>query len=212
MPRSKRWKDLRQEIAALRKQFLPDPFHPLGQYADAARVQAHTRAFLVPSHAEIESYLEGWAKEIARAAERVWLSSAKITAPLAFLLATLAERIAVPDTIRAQSPKDVPQRLEDALVKLFHKYYTQINENSGVKETNILALFGPLGIPATALGTTLLPNLNTLGAMRGSHAHQSAKAVQSVLDPETEYNRIDALLTDLVVLDEWLAAYKRRIR
>ena len=37
-------------------------------------------------------------------------------------------------------------------------------------------------------------------------------AVQSVLDPETEYNRIDALLTDLVVLDEWLAAYKRRIR
>ena len=145
-------------------------------------------------------------------AGHVWLSSAKITAPLAFLLATLAERIAVPDTIRAQSPKDVPQRLEDALVKLFHKYYTQINENSGVKETNILALFGPLGIPATALGTTLLPNLNTLGAMRGSHAHQSAKAVQSVLDPETEYNRIDALLTDLVVLDEWLAAYKRRIR
>jgi len=72
MPRSKRWKDLRQEIAALRKQFLPDPFHPLGQYADAARVQAHTRAFLVLSHAEIESYLEGWAKEIARAAERVW--------------------------------------------------------------------------------------------------------------------------------------------
>src|SRR5258708_12724498 len=112
MPRSKRWKDLRQEIAALRKQFLPDPFHPLGQYADAARVQAHTRAFLVLSHAEIESYLEGWAKEIARPAERVWLSSAKITAPLAFLLATLPKRIPLPAPIPAQIPKPPPHSIQ----------------------------------------------------------------------------------------------------
>jgi len=212
MPRSKRWKDLKREIATLRKQFLPDRFDPLGQYADATRVQAHTRAFLVLSHAEIESYLEGWAKEIARASELVWLSSTKITTPLAFLLATLADRIAVPDTIRAQTPKDVPQRLSDALVKLFLKYYTQISDNSGIKERNILTLFGPLGIPATALGTTLLPNLDTLGAMRGTHAHQSARAIQSVLDPETEYKRVDSLLAELVAFDEWLMAYKRRIR
>jgi hypothetical protein len=33
-----------------------------------------------------------------------------------------------------------------------------------------------------------------------------------VLDPETEYKRVEALLTDLVALDEWLVAYKRRIR
>jgi hypothetical protein len=212
MPASKRWKDLNREIGTLRKQFLPDQFDPLGQYADATRVQAHTRAFLVLSHAEIESYLEGWAKEIARASEVVWNSSAKMTMPLAFLLATLAERIEVPSTIRAQHSKDGPQRLAEAAVRLFQKYYKQITDNNGIKETNILTLFGPLGIPATALGTTLLPNLDNLGTIRGTHAHESAKAVRSVPDPETEYKRVEALLTDLVALDEWLVAYKRRIR
>lgn len=212
MPKSKRWKDLNREIGTLRKQFLPDQFDPLGRYADTTRVQAHTRAFLVLSHAEIESYLEGWAKEIARASEVAWLSSAKITTPLAFLLATLAERITVPKTLRVQNSKDGPQRLAEAAVKLFQKYYKQINDNNGIKENDVLTLFGPLGIPATALGTTLLPNLDNLGAIRSTHAHQSAKAVRSVLDPETEYKRVDALLADLVALDEWLVAYKRRIR
>jgi hypothetical protein len=135
-----------------------------------------------------------------------------VTTPLAFLLATLAERIAVPDTLRVQNSKDGPQRLAEASAKLFQKYYKQINDNNGIKEKNLLTLFGPLGVPATALGTTLLPNLDSLGAIRGTHAHQSAKAVQSVLDPETEYKRVDALLADLAAMDEWLVTYKRRIR
>jgi hypothetical protein len=97
-------------------------------------------------------------------------------------------------------------------VKLFQKYYKQISDNNGIKEANLLSLFGPLGIPAIALGTTLLPNLDSLGATRGTHAHQSAKAVQSLVDPETEYKKVMTLLGDLVVFDEWLTAYKRRIR
>jgi hypothetical protein len=166
----------------------------------------------VLSHAEIESYLEGWAKEIARASEDIWLSSTRMTSPLTFLMATLAERIQIPDTIRVPNSKDGPQRLADAAVKLFQRYYKQIKDNNGIREKNILTLFGPLGIPATAYGSTLVPNLDNLGAIRGTHAHESAKAVRSMLDPETEYKRIVALLADLVVLDQWLMAYKRRIR
>jgi len=209
---SKRWKQLKREIGTLRKQFLPDPFDPLGVYPKSIRVQAHTRAFLVLSHAEIESYLEEWAKEIARASEVVWLSSGKITEPLAFLLATLAQRIEIPPTPLVTNWKDSPQRLAEASVKLFQKYYKQIKDNNGIKEKNVLALFAPLGVPATTLGSTLLPNLDSLGALRGTHAHHSAKAVQSVLDPETEYNRVIDLVDELLVLDQWAANYKRRIR
>lgn len=212
MTHSTRWRGLTREIGTLRRHFLPDAFDPLGVYTNSARVQAQTRAFLVLSHAEIESYLEEWAKEIARASEVVWVSTGKVTKPLAFLLLTLAERIDIPMTLAGPKGKDSPQRFAEASVKLFDKYYKQIKDNNGIKERNVLALFAPLGIPATALGSTLLPNLDNLGSIRGTHAHLSAKAVQTVVDPETEYNRVTALVSELGVLDEWLVSYKRRIR
>jgi hypothetical protein len=181
-------------------------------YANSARVQAHTRAFLVLSHAEIESYLEGWAKEIARAAENAWSASSRITKPLAYLIATLAERIQVPVTVTGPNQKDSTQKLADASVKLFQKYYKVVKDNNGIKEKNVLTLLAPLGIPASALGSTLLPGLDSLGALRGSHAHESAKAVASVLDPETEFKRVAALVTDLGLLDDWLRKYRQVIR
>jgi hypothetical protein len=205
MPKSKRWQDLERETRRLRHQFLPEPFAPLGVYPNSARVQAHTRAFLVLSHAEIESYLEGWAKDIARAAETRWTSSNKVTKPLAYLLATLAERI-------EPKAKDSPQKLADASLRLFQKYYKVIKDNNGVKEANVLTLFAPLGIPASALGATLLPSLDSLGSLRGSHAHGSAKAVASVLDPETEFTRVTDLVTELGSLDDWLRKYRAMIR
>jgi len=139
-------------------------------------------------------------------------SSGKVTEPLAFLLATLAERLDVPITFLGPKGKDSPQRLAEASVKLFQKYYKQIKDNNGIRERNVLALFAPLGVPAAAWGSTLLPNLDNFGALRGVHAHQSAKAVQSVLDPETEYNRVASLTNELLILDQWLLNYKRRIR
>jgi hypothetical protein len=163
MPKSKRLTTLHREIGALRKQFLPDRFDPLGRYTDPRRAQAHTRAFIVLSHAEIESYLEEWAKEIARASETIWLSSKRITKPLAFLLATIAERISVPNN-------DTPLVLEGKTVKLFQAYYKSIKDNNGIRETNVFTLFGPLGVPAMALGATLLPNLNSLGDRRGKRS------------------------------------------
>jgi len=209
---SKRLTNLKREIGTLRQQFLPDPFNPLGVYPKPTRVQAHTRAFLVLSHAEIESFFEEWAREIARASEVVWLSSNKITEPLGFLLATLADRIEIPVTLVGPNIKDSPTRLAEASVNLFQRYYKQINANHGIKEKNVLGLLAPLGLPSAAVGSTLLPNLDYLGALRGTHAHNSAKAVLSWLDPETEYKRVTDLVSELLVLDQWLVAYKRRIR
>src|SRR5450756_2042674 len=59
MPRSKRWHDLEREVLLLRRHFLPSGFDALGQYHRPTQVQSRTRAFLVLSHAEVESYLEG---------------------------------------------------------------------------------------------------------------------------------------------------------
>jgi hypothetical protein len=212
MATSKHWNDLHRQVADLRRQFLPPVFNSLGSYPDGPRVHAHTRAFLVFSHAEIESYLESLAKEIARTTEEAWKKSQKITEPLAFLIATRAERIAIPPKLLKQGTNDTPQQLRNILSKLFPEYYKQIKDNSGIREYNVLMLFGPLGLPAAALGSTLLPSLDSLGALRGDYAHQSAKAVVNVLDPETEYKRVTDLVRELNSVDQWFLSYKRRIR
>jgi len=45
-----------------------------------------------------------------------------------------------------------------------------------------------------------------------TYARHSAKAVPTILDPETEYNRVTALVQELVVLEEWLVKCKQSIR
>jgi hypothetical protein len=212
MPTSSRWKVLYKETESLRHHFLPARFDLLGRYSKPNKIQAHTRAFLVLSHAEIETYLEEWAKAIAKADEDAWLRSNKVTPALAFLIATLSDRVSLPETLGGQNVKDGPQRLADSLVKLFQAFYKQIKANHGIKEKNVLEMFGPLGIPAAALPLTLLPSLDSLGTIRGTHAHHSAKAVKSVLDPEIEYKRVKAIVADLASLDQWLLVYMRKTR
>jgi len=84
----------------------------------------------------------------------------RTTEPLAFLLATHCDRISVPDALGPRGD-DSPQRLKGAVKKPFHKYYKVIKDSHGIKEYNVLELFAPLGIPASVLGSTLLPDLNT---------------------------------------------------
>jgi hypothetical protein len=209
---SKHWSTLQHQVGILRDQFLPDPFDPLGSYTDPQRVQAYTRAFLVLSHAEIETYLEESAKQVAKAAERVWKSSKRVTSPLAFLMSMSGKPVPQTTSLTPKNAKDSHQRFEAVVVTVFPAYYKRVNDNNGIKEHSVLKLFDPLGVPAAAFASTLLPDLSTLGALRGEHAHYSAKAVPSVLDPEVEYKRVAQVVADLRGLDQWLMNYRKSIR
>lgn len=208
---TKRWSSLKAAIESLRVTLLPTPFDPTGVYPDTNHVQVHTRAFLVLSHAEIESYLEEWAKDIARASEKIWTSASRVTRPLTFLVAANAMRVADTDSLK-QNAKDSHRRFAELVAAVFLLFYKRIKVNNGIKERNVLRLFDPLGVPAVAYSPTLLPNLDTLGGIRGEHAHYSGQAVKSVLDPETEYKRIGEVLIDLETLEKWLVRYRRAIR
>lgn len=199
MAQSQRWESLHKEVETLRAQFLPDPFDHLGQYPEQDLVQARTRGFMVLGHAELESYFEGWAKDIVRASEDLWRKKGTLSEPLAFLLITIAE-----GTGAATLVDPVASR-EKIIAKVFLKYYNQIAENHGVKEVNVGQIFAPLGLfPSTVFGSTLLPNLTAFGVLRGTHAHQSVRAVQSFLDPQTTYNTLTALIEELRPVDDWL--------
>lgn len=209
---SSRFKVLKRETERLRKQFLPIPFDPLGVYPNSVNVQAHCRAFLVLSHAEFESYFEGWAKDIARASEELWNRSSRVSNPLAFLLSASEYRLVPPKKMPSSGAKDSPQKLSEVIKNLFQEYYKLIKDNNGIKEHNVLALFGPIGIASAAFNATLLPNLDAMGSRRGTWAHNSVSAVTSVLDPETEYKHVGNLLVDLGAFDSWLTNHRKRIR
>jgi hypothetical protein len=205
-------RELRRDVELLRRQFLPDPFDLLGVYPNQERVHANTRAFLVLSHAELESYLEEWARELARASERIWLTSVRVTMPLAFLLSWSTERLGIPEKLGTPAGAIGRQKLAQIVTKLFQSYYKRVNDNNGVKEKNVLALFAPLGLAPSAFTAALMPNLDELGSIRGTYAHGARKAVTSVLDPETEYKRVMVVLKDLEVFETAAVAYRRGIR
>ncbi|MCA9607412.1 MAG: hypothetical protein KC619_17520, partial [Myxococcales bacterium] len=102
---------LRREIDDLRKELLPDPFDPLGNYADPS-VRTRTRGFLLLAHASVETFLEEWARDIAKKAEKVWNTDGRITRPLAFLLCTMTEQMAV---ARDVSGSDTSDKMKDAV-------------------------------------------------------------------------------------------------
>jgi len=136
-----------------------------------------------------------------------------VSRPMACMLCVLAERVKLPKAPVGASTDDMSQRLEEAVQRAFTGYYTSVNENHGIKEQNVWALFGPLGVPNDVLGGTLLPDLESYGKHRGAHAHQSmAQAVVSVLDPETEFNRVKQIAAQLKPLDAWVSAQKRALR
>jgi hypothetical protein len=202
---------LRGAVEQLRKHLLPKAFDPLGNYKDFARIQSRTRSFLVLSHAEIETYLEQSAKDIAKASETLWKSKERIARPLAHLLVAIGGKMQAPDKIHS-TDGDPPKRFDTFLTELFQTYYRRINENHGVKEQNVSQLFVPLGVPQEAFAATLLPGLDSLGNLRGDHAHHSSKSVRNLLDPETEYKKITEVIADLGKFDEWVVAYRKSIR
>jgi hypothetical protein len=212
MAQSRRWQSLDNEIESLRKFLLPRKFDSLGQYPRPRLTQARTRAFLVLSHAELESFFEQWAKELARKSEEIWKNNKRMTQPLAALMATTENHVVVNDK-QTLAPQDMITAQVDQFVRQrYEAYYKIIKDNHGIKEINLMRLLTPLGIPGSVFGSTLLPSLNSFGSSRGLHGHNSVRFIQSVLDPETEYNRAKSLATDLKALDYWLVQYRKKLR
>jgi hypothetical protein len=206
---SKHWKVLSEGIETLRNCLLPLTFDPTGTYAAPVEVQARTRAFVVLAHAEVETYLEGSARKIAKRAEGVWQKSKRITRPFAYVVSHFGETVRFP--LAATKDIDPSVGFAAAFDSAFKKFYRSINDNHGIRETNVLSLFCPLGMPTNILGGSLLPELNSYGAHRGEYAHNSASVVQ-MLDPETEYEKAKKIVSELLPLDEWFVAWERAIR
>jgi len=144
MAATTRWIDLDTEIEKIRHVFLPTAFDPSGTYTDQLLVHAHTRAFLLLSHAEIEHFLEAWAKTIARAAEDSWKQHGKFYKPTAFIAAAHSDRVPVNEKVAGTSKGDFEVVFRQNLLAAFADFYKIIKENNGIKERNFAKMFTQL--------------------------------------------------------------------
>ncbi len=208
MEHSARYVQLSARLKTLEVALLP-PLNPTGEYSDFDRIG--TAAYRVLVHAEIESYLEDRALEIAHHAHRAWKLGV-VTRPLLALLAFSGHEMALPPrTLSPPQPTqaktwsdhiEVDNKVQCALTTYNHE--VRVN-NHGIREANLLRLLLPIGISPAKLDPMLLVQLDSYGAKRGEVAHSSLTSVKQALDPQTEVSDVQQLLAEIDKLDDELS-------
>lgn len=198
---------LQNRLKKLRSVYLPKTFSPTGSYSDT--VYEKVCAYKVLAHAEMEYYFEEIALSIAKKAYLKWQSSNKASTPLLSLVAYYDGHFPSPPDLHDgnNSEKDIDWRINTS----YTSYNKQIrSSNHGIKETNILSIFLPIGIKISDIDEGLLLSLNNFGIERGLIAHSTrASTLQSPNDALTAVNNI---MTYIDAFDQHLATYKKSIR
>ena len=176
MAKSKRLLQLEKRLNVLREHFIPPLFSPLGSYDK--RTQDQARAFILLAHAELESYVEDRAREKVDQAHRGWKSNRVCNVLMSRLLLYHSAKSAKAEGWGLNLPSD------KSVGKAVNFYVSELSQNHGIREQNILSILIPIGLSHSKIDTTLLATLDSFGAVRGTLAHLSVKAHQSI-DPKT---------------------------
>lgn len=167
-----RFAELSERIDDLHFRFVP-PLEPTGTYSDAE--YDSMSAFRLLVHAEIERFIEALIED------------------------ALAE---FPQKINSWKNLGCSSDLVDALVIHTERELKKfIKNNNGVKSKNILEMLRPIGLSGTHLDNLWLQTMDTYGEVRGSHAHNSRRAITPI-DPQTEQNLVyRQILPELMKLE-----------
>jgi hypothetical protein len=204
---SSRFKDFLDEIERIRLALLPE-FSRTGEYSASERKR--TSAYRILVHAEIESLIEDRCMEIAKNAIIAYEATESPTIVGLHLLAFQAtQKASTPESIAPQgtiSGKDWHERFL-ALTRLktaLSDYLQIIDANNGIKEKHLLRMLIPIGIKTNQLDSSWLATIEGFAVNRGSTAHKSASALQTLLDPKTESDTVTVIVDGLKKLDTFL--------
>ncbi len=205
MPESLRFRQLTKELNRLKKQFLPRKFSEINDYSE--RQLALTFAYRVFAHAEIESYLEDRVWDTVLTAKKIWDNQGKASGVLLCVIAFSGQEMeAPPDTLTPlKGNKNVSlDKLKitkkiDIVIRCFKSV---IDQNHGIKETNLLKLLLPIGIDSDDLDKVWLLNMDTFGEERGEIAHSSGIKTKKTPNPADELERVKQIIQELEKVDQ----------
>lgn len=150
------------------------------------------RAMIVLCHAEFEDYLEELADNLLTVGENKWSSEGVANKNIASLF------------INTDKLKRNPQSSEhDMNVTTFsiktikaHRDWIKM-ENHGIKRKNIENMYMPLGYEVNEFNQNFLNELDAFGVDRGKVAHSASTKTRSILDYNSEKNKILNILGEI---------------
>jgi hypothetical protein len=193
MPQSARLLELKKRLTILRRHLLPADLSATGSYS--LRVLDRTRGYRVLVHAEFEAYLEDRCWAVASGAIQQW----KLDKKPRHVLMSLLTRCG-PDASNGQT-------LADRIGKAGNGYHHLIQNNHGIRESNLMSLLQPVGIELTDLDGTWVSTVDSFGKARGEVAH-TAVGAQRPIDPRTELTTVKQLRDGFGDLDELINSLK----
>lgn len=166
-------------------------------------------AYVLLVHAEIESYFEGIARDIAVKAVTIWKNNKITSITLVSLVVYSGSSFKkVPTEIIDLTGKDndsIDNRIDSAM-KSFMGYLK--DHNHGIKEENLLRLLLPIGVQSNDIDPAWLAEIDQFGKQRGGIAHQSSMKTTTEESPyheiEKVYNTVENIFSGIQELDNKL--------
>ncbi|MGY6551249.1 MAG: HEPN domain-containing protein [Erythrobacter sp.] len=159
------------------------------------------KAFIVFCHAEFEIYFEKIARRILKEAKARWDTRLIPDRVIATLLAYRQKELPpIPDDPAQPLGRSNLSAIVDAAVL---NQTAAIDDNNGIKASNLAKLFCPLGLMEADIESALLIQLNSTGAARGDFVHKPSKvSIRRIRDPiADELAEIKLLLAEIAKFD-----------
>jgi hypothetical protein len=201
---SKRFRELERNINKIGNFFLPK-IKVTGEYSE--KEINSVRGYRLLVHAEIESYFEDVAENLAKKTLTNWEKTKNPSHVVSSILAFMNSK---------ESKQDIPETfddlqrsfIEDRVTTSIASYISILKQNNGIKQKDLLKILLPLGIAITEIDSTWLTEMDSFGKERGDVAHKSIGA-QIPLDPASEQQKIhDNILPEIQHLDSKIRKLK----
>lgn len=195
------------EVSRLRKTFVPRVV-PGSIAIPTPRHTLRAMAFRLLAHAEIESYIEERALQIAQDALTAWRAAGRPNSVTFHMTAFSGVMLTRPPASLSAPPnrQNDWQALLDPTKRVSKIYTSYIHDirtnNHGIGERNLLKILLPLGFKISDFDPLLITEINDFSSKRGSVAHLSVRGhVQTGINPLDEYLQVKRIVTGLRHVD-----------
>lgn len=189
-------------ILTRRVRELKDTFLPEVSATGAYGTEENDRmaAFNILVHAELEEYVERRCRETVDSVVDSWNLDSLPRSTIISLIGF--SKAGGPETV-GNVKKLSRSRIQNIVASAKREYSHAINDNHGIKELNLLRLLLPVGIKESQLRSDFLADMDSLGVVRGSQAHQGIGARVSS-NPVDDMGRVVRILLQLRKVDRML--------
>ena len=198
---SPRYSYLVSRLAELRRRLLPRKFSPTGSYTN--QQYDKVMAYRLLAHAEIESYLEDRARDVAGHAFTKWTLTGRPRNVIVSLMAFHLQQ----EPLNAHKMREIlggsRLHISDSVKSATQSYHKMLAKNNGIKEENVLRILLPLGFEGTDIDSVWLSTVHAFGTRRGETAHSSIRTQQPP-DPATELQTVSNIEAGLKRIDDQL--------